>query len=40
MTLLATGQKTKAKEQLEAALRMKLDSVEVQQAQRALAEAN
>ena len=40
MTLLATGQKTKGKQELEAALRMKLDSLEAQQAQLALAQTN
>jgi tetratricopeptide (TPR) repeat protein len=40
MTLLATGQKEKGREQLEAALRMKLDNADAQQAQRALAQAN
>jgi len=40
MTLLATGQKAKGKQELEGALRMKLDSAEIQQAQRALAQAN
>ena len=40
MTLLANGQREQGKQELEAALRMKLDSAEIQQAQRALAQAN
>ena len=40
MTLLATGQKAKAKEQLDAALRMNLDSASAQQVQQALAQVN
>jgi len=40
MTLLATGQEAKGKEQLEAALRMKLDSTDAQQAQQTLAKGN
>jgi tetratricopeptide (TPR) repeat protein len=40
MTLLATGQKAKAKEQLDAALRMNLDSASAQLAQQALAQVN
>ncbi|MGC2332582.1 MAG: tetratricopeptide repeat protein, partial [Candidatus Acidiferrales bacterium] len=40
MALLGSGQKLKAKTDLEAALRMKLDSSEAQQAQQALAQLN
>jgi len=40
MTLLASGQKAKSKEQLEAALRLNLDSANTQQARQALAETN
>jgi tetratricopeptide (TPR) repeat protein len=40
MTLLATGQEAKGKEQLEAALRMKLDTADAQQAQQTLAKVN
>jgi len=40
MTLLAIGQKAKGKQELEAALQMKLDNGEAQQAQQALAQAN
>ena len=40
MTLLATGQKAKGKDQLEAALRMNLKKDDAQQAQRELARLN
>ena len=40
MALLGSGQKLKAKSDLEAALRMKIDSGEAQQAQQALAQLN
>jgi tetratricopeptide (TPR) repeat protein len=40
MTLLAVGKKAEGKQELEVALRMKLDSVEANQAQQALAQAN
>jgi tetratricopeptide (TPR) repeat protein len=40
MTLMAGGRKLEGKEQLEMALRMRLDSSEAQQAQQALARAN
>jgi tetratricopeptide (TPR) repeat protein len=40
MTLMAAGQSAKGKEQLEAALRMKLGSAETLQARQALAQAN
>ena len=40
MTLLATGQEAKGKDQLEAALRMKLDTADAQQAQQTLAKVN
>ncbi len=40
MTLLATGQKAKGKQELNDALRMKLDNGEALQAQQALAQAN
>ena len=40
MALLGNGQKLKAKTDLEAALRMKLDSGDAQQAQQALAQLN
>ena len=40
MTLLASGQKTKGKEQLQAALRLNLNTANTQQARQALAQAN
>jgi tetratricopeptide (TPR) repeat protein len=40
MTLLASGQKAKGKEQLEAALRLNLNSANTQQARQALAQTN
>ena len=40
MTLLASGQEAKGKEQLESALRMKLDPVDARQAQQTLAKVN
>jgi tetratricopeptide (TPR) repeat protein len=40
MTLLAVGEKAEGKQELEAALRMKLDNAEAHQAQQALAQAN
>jgi hypothetical protein len=40
ITLLATGQEGKGKKQLEAVLRMKLDTADAQQAQQMLAKLN
>ena len=40
LTLIAAGQKAKGREQLESALRLKLDNAEAQQAQQLLAAAN
>ncbi len=40
LALIATGQKAKGREQLESALRLKLDSADAQQAQQSLAAAN
>jgi hypothetical protein len=40
MTLVASGQKAKGKEELEAALRLKQDSASEQQVRQALAQLN
>jgi hypothetical protein len=40
LALIASGQKAKGREQLESALRLKLDHAEAQQAQQFLAAAN